>query len=301
MYASLSPESKAIANKYVRITIRGKKNRTVPVLLYPQLVKNIDLILKYRIQAKVPAHNKYLFGLPYYNKKRTKVVDACEAMRKYSSLCGAKIPEFPLRGTKLRKHIATQCVNLNLDDNEVSDLANFMGHAEKIHKEIYRQPIKSREILGISRLLETAQGEDEYTDDSDDDDSSNTGGASEKSQGRATEEYSHKDANQESVGSSDIGITNASMNNDIEFQERSSLESEASSRADIVANTSADIFADISSEESFGPKKRAKRRAEYTDINQSAKRKKVTELSKKGKKQTTEGNTGKFHIISSTS
>lgn len=129
-----------------------------------------------------------------------------------------------------------------------------MGHAEKIHKEIYRQPIKSREILGISRLLETAQGEDEYTDDSDDDDSSNTGGASEKSQGRATEEYSHKDANQESVDSSGIGITNASMNNDIEFQERSSLESEPSNQADIVANTSADIFADISSEESFGPK-----------------------------------------------
>jgi len=55
LYASLPPESKAIANKYVRITIRGKKNRTVPVLLYPQLVKNIDLILKYRTQAKVPA------------------------------------------------------------------------------------------------------------------------------------------------------------------------------------------------------------------------------------------------------
>jgi len=107
-----------------------------------------------------------------------------------------------------------------------------MGHAEKIHKEIYRQPIKNREILGISRLLETAQGEDEYTDDSDDDDSSNTDDVSKNNQGRATEEYNHKDANQEGVGSSDIGITNALMNNDTEFQERSSLESEPSSPAD---------------------------------------------------------------------
>ena len=163
LYASLSVKSKAIANKYVRISIRGKKGRPVPVLLYPQLVKNLDLFLKHRTEAKVPSGNIYLFGLPCYNKKRTKVIDACEAMRKFSSLCGAVMPE-TLRGTELRKHIATKCVTLNLKDNEVTDLANFMGHSEKIHKEIYRQPIKSREIIGISRLLEAARGEEDDSD-----------------------------------------------------------------------------------------------------------------------------------------
>lgn len=72
-------------------------------------------------------------------------------------LCGAENPE-SLRGTKLRKHIATTCIKLNLEDQEVNHLANFMGHNEKIHRDIYRQPLVSREILRMSQLLEVAQG-----------------------------------------------------------------------------------------------------------------------------------------------
>lgn len=63
-----------------------------------------------------------------------------------------------LRGTKLRKHIATFCASMELADTEISDLANFMGHAEKIHREVYRQPIISRDILNITQHLEAAHG-----------------------------------------------------------------------------------------------------------------------------------------------
>lgn len=80
-------------------------------------------------------------------------------MRKYSRECGASNPN-TLRGTNLRKHIATMCTNLNLRDHEVSDLANFMGHADKVHKEHYRQPISSREIFQVSKLLEIVHGKD---------------------------------------------------------------------------------------------------------------------------------------------
>lgn len=71
-----------------------------------------------------------------------------------------------LRATILRKHIATMCVNFIMNENDVSELANFMGHADKIHKEHYRQPILRREILNISRLLEAVQGK-ANSDDSD--------------------------------------------------------------------------------------------------------------------------------------
>lgn len=87
-------------------------------------------------------------------------------MRKFSVECGAKNSE-RLRGTKLRKHIATACIALNLSENDIFDLANFMGHRESIHKSFYRQPIVNREILKISKLLEAAQGVDEE-DESDD-------------------------------------------------------------------------------------------------------------------------------------
>lgn len=41
------------------------------------------------------------------------------------------------------------------------DLANFMGHEEKIHREHYRMPVVHREILQISRLLQSASGKNE--------------------------------------------------------------------------------------------------------------------------------------------
>ncbi|XP_071578934.1 uncharacterized protein [Temnothorax nylanderi] len=62
-----------------------------------------------------------------------------------------------LRGTQLRKHIATKCILLNLQNDEVADLADYMEHAENIHREYYRQPIVSRDILRMSQLLEKAQ------------------------------------------------------------------------------------------------------------------------------------------------
>lgn len=43
---------------------------------------------------------------------------------------------------------------MDLKENEVSDLANFMGHDDKIHKDHYRLPVASREIGRVSTFLE---------------------------------------------------------------------------------------------------------------------------------------------------
>lgn len=56
---------------------------------------------------------------------------------------------------------------MDLKETEISELANFMGHTDKIHKAHYRLPIKAREIINISKLLEIAQGGDD-SDNSDD-------------------------------------------------------------------------------------------------------------------------------------
>lgn len=48
---------------------------------------------------------------------------------------------------------------MDLQDQEVSDLANFLGHADKIHKDHYGMPIITRDTVKMSRLLEIAQGE----------------------------------------------------------------------------------------------------------------------------------------------
>lgn len=168
-YFKFSIEEKKAAQKYVRFTIRGKLNRTVPVLLHRELLACLELLLKNRNLANVNKKNPYLFGIPGTFKGDYKYLRACELMRKFAEECGAEKPS-TLRGTILRKHIATMCVNFNLSENEVSDLANFLGHADRIHKEHYRQPIITREILHMSKLLEAVQGEQNDTEDDSDND-----------------------------------------------------------------------------------------------------------------------------------
>lgn len=144
----------------MRFLIRGKLGRTVPVILDMEIVQCIELILKYRKDANVPQNNPYVFGIPNYsNKGNFKYLRACVLMRNFSKKCDAQMPH-ALRGTELRKHIATTCITLNLSENEVDDLANFMGHHEKIHKRHYRQSIPAVEIIRMTKFLEAALGED---------------------------------------------------------------------------------------------------------------------------------------------
>lgn len=165
-YFKFSIEEKRAAQKYVRFTIRGKLNRTVPVLLHRELLVCLELLLKNRHLANVNKNNPYLFGIPGTFKGDYKYLRACVLMREFAEKCGAEKPD-TLRGTILRKHVATMCVNFNLSENQVSDLASFLGHADRIHKEHYRQPIITREILQISKLLEAVQGKNNSEEDSD--------------------------------------------------------------------------------------------------------------------------------------
>lgn len=166
LYGSLDEESKKLAKKYYRFGIRTKKNRDAGVLIPTDVRDNIELLLRYRKDAQVPESNIYLFGLPSLDDSRVKVIGGCQVMRKFSIASGAKNPEL-LRATKLRKHIATMCVKLDLSENVISELANFMGHADKIHKDIYQQPQVEREIFRVSKLLEAGLGQSDSEDEDD--------------------------------------------------------------------------------------------------------------------------------------
>ncbi|XP_029173430.1 putative uncharacterized protein DDB_G0282133 [Nylanderia fulva] len=112
-----APELQKSLSKYVRVTIRGKLARTVPVLLHEELLSCIQMIVKYRKQASVPVENPYVFGINSTDKRRHKYLRACVLMRKFSVASGAEIPT-SLRGTTLRKHIATMCITLDVSDNQ---------------------------------------------------------------------------------------------------------------------------------------------------------------------------------------
>ncbi|XP_066589327.1 uncharacterized protein [Prorops nasuta] len=163
-YTEQSDSDRSLS-KYARIYIRGKLGRNVPLLLNEELLKCIDMILKYRGAAGVPNKNPYIFGLPSLDKRRYKYLRACVLMRKFSLSSGVKFPTL-IRGTNIRKHIATMCITLDISENQISELANFMGHHEKVHKSHYRQSILSREIA-VSRLLAFAQGKSDNDSEND--------------------------------------------------------------------------------------------------------------------------------------
>lgn len=158
--------------KYIRFCIRGKLGRPVPVILDCEMKSCIDLLLQYCKDAKIPKGNPYIFALQGYDKKRFKYLRACDLLRRYSLECGASMP-FRLRGTKLRKHIATRCITLNLSESDVTELANHLGHNKNIHLKHYRQPIPQFEILKMSRLLKIAQGENNDFEQNDNENNTN--------------------------------------------------------------------------------------------------------------------------------
>jgi len=66
----------------------------------------------------------------------------------------------------LRKHIATYTAMLRVEENQVSDLANFMGHNKQIHKDVYRIPNGLIDMTEVSRLLQAAIGNKDENEDS---------------------------------------------------------------------------------------------------------------------------------------
>lgn len=171
-----SKDQKEQAQKYVRFCIRGKLGRTVPVILDELNLKCAQMFLQLRSKAKVHSKNPYLFGIPGHDKIIDRHLRAYQVMLRFAKESGSEFPD-TLRGTTLRKHIATMGITLNLTDNQITDLANFMGHHEKIHKEVYRKPIIVKDITEISQLLEAAQGvrdaDNNVIDESDSDVESN--------------------------------------------------------------------------------------------------------------------------------
>lgn len=156
-YNALDDEGKKIARNYYRIEIRGKLNKDVAVIASTDIIDELRLLISYRALADVPSDNDFVFGLPNGGTDRIRVINLCTVMRNLSIACGAEKPEL-LRGTQLRKHVATKCVEFELSDNALSDLTKHMGHSEKIHKDYYRKPIKSKTIVQVTKLLHAVHG-----------------------------------------------------------------------------------------------------------------------------------------------
>ncbi|XP_074039962.1 uncharacterized protein isoform X2 [Leptinotarsa decemlineata] len=169
-YKKLSGNDKIYVREYVRFVVRGKLARGVPVLLHNSMHECVKLLLKYRKEAGIDDKNPYIFALPHRSVTNEKVVyrhvSATSLMRQYSEECGATNSK-SLRATILRKHVATKSMSLKLDNEDLHLLQGYLGHAEKIHREYYRQPVLERDIISVSKVFLAAQCSPTSGNDSD--------------------------------------------------------------------------------------------------------------------------------------
>ncbi|XP_036419034.1 uncharacterized protein LOC118802695 isoform X2 [Colossoma macropomum] len=133
---------------FSRVEFRGKRGRMVAVLLKPSMVASLKLLAESREKCGVPKENPFMFARP----GAMSAYRGAECLRKFANECGAKHPQ-ALTSTKLRKHIATMSQVLNLEENEADQLADFLGHDIRIHRQYYRLPQGTLQLAKMSKVL----------------------------------------------------------------------------------------------------------------------------------------------------
>jgi len=147
---ALSPFEQKLAKHFSWVEIMGKRGRKVAILLNPEVVSATTLLADKRDLCNVHKDNPFLFGRSQCPS--TSFYRGQDCIRLFARQCGAKNPEY-LRSTQLRKHVATLSQILNLKNNELDQLANFLGHDIRVHRDFYRLPEATIEIAKISKLL----------------------------------------------------------------------------------------------------------------------------------------------------
>ena len=142
----LSPLEKHLGASLKRVMVRGKRGRGVPILLTREMVEAVKLLLAKREELDVGG--MYVFSIP----SGLHPLRGSDCLRKFVLQCGANSPRILTSGA-LRKHVATMSQLLNLRDNEMDQLATFMGHDIRVHREFYRLPDATVQVAKLSKML----------------------------------------------------------------------------------------------------------------------------------------------------
>ncbi|XP_020362082.1 uncharacterized protein LOC109908065 isoform X1 [Oncorhynchus kisutch] len=145
---SLSDVERALCQHFSCIEIRGKRSRKVTVLLSPTMIKSMELLAEKREHCSVLKENIYMFAIPGCPTS----FSGSDCLRLFAKKCGAKCPE-SLSSIKLRKHITMMSTVLNLNDNDMDLLADFLGHDLQMDNKYYRLPEGTLQLAKITKVL----------------------------------------------------------------------------------------------------------------------------------------------------
>ncbi|CAH0560491.1 unnamed protein product [Brassicogethes aeneus] len=143
----VSESEKILLKRFKRVVIRGKRGRGVPVLFSVDVQEHIQILLQHR-DYFYKQSNKFLFG----NPTTTEPITGYKVLHKYAKSSGAKNPS-AITSTRLRKHLATLTQLFNMNENDMEQLAGFMGHTLGVHRGNYRLPDDVYQTAKVSKLL----------------------------------------------------------------------------------------------------------------------------------------------------
>ncbi|XP_030218994.1 uncharacterized protein LOC115548476 [Gadus morhua] len=145
---ALSELEKKLCHHFTRIEMRGKRGRKVAILLSPVMYEALNMLHQKRKECGVLKENAYVFARPGVMSHYR----GSDCIRQFVQLCDVKNP-LSLTSTRLRKHMATLSKVLNLQETELDQLADFMGHDIRVHRQFYRLPEGTLQLVKISKIL----------------------------------------------------------------------------------------------------------------------------------------------------
>ncbi|XP_052409507.1 uncharacterized protein LOC127955914 isoform X3 [Carassius gibelio] len=148
IYETLSPVEKQMSHRLTRLVTHERRSRKVPILLLERTKASLDFLVEKRREVGILEENPFLFA----RLSTTSNLRGWDCLRRSAEESKAKNPEL-LRSTRLRKRVTAICQLLNLSNQELEQVARFMGHDIGVHCEYYRQTDKTVQVAKISKLL----------------------------------------------------------------------------------------------------------------------------------------------------
>ncbi|CAH1114841.1 unnamed protein product [Psylliodes chrysocephalus] len=122
---------------------------------------SVLLVLDNQKRAGVLESNPYVFGISNGSLTNNHL-STCALMRKFSETSNVE-NSYSLRGTQLRKHLATESAPRNLNDLQGNGLANFMKHHTNIQLGHYRLAVPVRKTTEVLKSLQMGVGHQNET------------------------------------------------------------------------------------------------------------------------------------------
>ncbi|KAL1490034.1 hypothetical protein ABEB36_013945 [Hypothenemus hampei] len=149
-HSNLTSVEKILSKKFKRVVTDGKHSKPVPILFPRKVHKFISILIEVRQTFNiVPSSNPYLFANPNSTNSWMSGVHVLQRLAKASQ---AQKPHL-LTSTKFRKHIATTLQLMDMQSDEMEQVATFMGHTKKTHEDFYRLPQDIYQTVKVAKVL----------------------------------------------------------------------------------------------------------------------------------------------------